>query len=390
MKKKILFVIDTLRMGGAEKSLVNLLNTLDPSRLDISLLLFETGGLLQKDVPEYVHIIEADVITRAMTLELRNYLIGAVKKGKFLAVISRLKMSLNSKLRKKPYFSWDDVSKHIPKLDSSYDVAVGYLEGFPDFYVIDKVNAKKKIGWIHIDITGRKLIDQEKDYYRKFQQIVTISQVCKDEIVNQIPDIAHKVHILENVLVPAEIIKKSQEIVEDTWQDDTLHIVSVGRLDYQKGMDIASQSAKLLKEAGIQFCWHVYGKGVMHDEISEYISNHQISDCFRLEGIRENPYPYMKKADIIVQPSRWEGKSIVLDEAKILGKAIVVTNYPSVTDQIIDGETGVIAQIDPASICAEIIQLLDDSTLKKRLELNASAQENQSIQAVQKFYQLID
>lgn len=389
MKKKVLFVMDTLRMGGAEKSLVSLLKLLDPNRLDISLLLFELGGPLQEEVPDYVHIIEADLLTRAMTLELRNYLVAILKKGHIVAALSRLCMSLRSRFSRHELFNWHIVSHHIPSLDGEYDVVVGYLEGFPDYYVIDKVTAKQKIGWIHIDFTGKKLLKEEKEYYKSFQYLVTISQICKDAIVKQIPELEGKIQILENITIPAEIIKKSEEKIDDTWDGSLFHIVSVGRLDFQKGMDIAAQSAKLLKENNLRFCWHVYGKGTMYNEISNYITDNRISDCFVLEGIRENPYPYMRKADILVQPSRWEGKSIVLDEAKILGKAIVVTDYPSVTDQITDGITGLIAEIDPSSICEKINQVIDNPTLRRSLELNASSEENDSIKAVEQFYKLI-
>ena len=108
-----------------------------------------------------------------------------------------------------------------------------------------------------------------------------------------------------------------------------------------------------------------------------------------LEGLTPNPYPYMKRADLLVQPSRVEGKSIVLDEAKILGKAIVVTNYPSVYDQIEDGVTGIITGMEPEQIADGIQRVLEDAGLRKTLEGNCFRQPNQSIRALNEFYEMI-
>ena len=127
----------------------------------------------------------------------------------------------------------------------------------------------------------------------------------------------------------------------------------------------------------------------MKEELEEYVQNNHMEKEFVLEGIRENPYPYMKKADILVQPSRSEGKSIVLDEAKILGKAIVVTKYPSVYDQIKDRKTGLITEITPEAIAEGIEEIIQNKELKKALENNTLEERNGNNQEVEKIYQMI-
>ena len=174
------------------------------------------------------------------------------------------------------------------------------------------------------------------------------------------------------------------------WDPSKVHIVSVGRLEYLKGMDIAAKTALILKKNGCDFVWHIYGRGLMQEEISQYVKQNNLSDCFILEGQRSNPYPYMKKADIIVQPSRREGKSLVLDEAKILGKAIIVTNYPSVIDQITDRKTGIIVEITPEAIAEGLELLMTDTRLKSDLEDNCRRELNQSGRVVDQFYRLAD
>lgn len=390
--KHVLFVIDTLRMGGAEKSLVSLLNALDPTRVRVDLLVFERGGVLQKDVPDWVRIIEADPVTRAMTLELRKYWKDLLKEGNLLAAGSRLLASLQARRDRKQgkaHFGWKAVSRHIPALQGHYDAAVGYLEGFPDFYVIDKVNADKKIGWIHIDMTNRSPAPREAAYYNRFDTIATISEICRDAFIAHFPEVENRIRIIENVVLPREVREKANEKSSIFWDEERKHLVSVGRLDYQKGMDVAARACKVLKAQGMDVCWHVYGKGIMHDEIMQYVTDNDLSGDFILEGLTPNPYPYMKKADLLVQPSRWEGKSIVLDEAKILGKAIVVTNYPSVYDQIEDGVTGVITGMEPENIADGIRRVMGDPALKRSLEDNCLREPNRSIRAVNAFYEMI-
>lgn len=388
--KHILFVIDTLRMGGAEKSLVSLLKALDPQMVNVDLFLFETGGVLQSEVPEWVNIIGADPVTRGMTLEMRKYLGGVIKKGHLSAAAARLRITLDSKFGHSQKFSWNKIKKHIPGLQEYYDAAIGYLEGFPDFFVIDKVKAKKKIGWIHSDFTGRTITSEAISYYNQFDELVTISDVCKEAFINAVPGTESKINVLENIVLTDEVCRKAESKVIDLWdRSDATQLVTVGRLDYPKGIDIAARTAKVLADRKVPFCWHIYGKGIMKNEIEQYVNENKINDKFILEGIRENPYPYMKKADIIVQPSRWEGKSIVLDEAKILGKAIVVTSYQSVTDQITDRVTGLITEIEPEKIADGIELLIKDKELRRTLEENAENEPNRSFEARDMFYDLI-
>lgn len=390
--KKILLVMPTLRMGGAEKSVVSLLKALDPERVSVDLLLFEGGGALQQEVPSWVNMIEADHVTRAMTLEMRNYFRDLLKKGRVCAAVARALMTIRAGIAAKKHvscFGWGTIAKHIPELGGHYDAAVGYLEGFADFYVVDKVSADKKIGWIHTDMTNRTPAPQEAAYYGRFDAIATISDICRDAFAAHFPAAAEKIQVIENIVLPQDVQDKANVDVSVNWRGDIPNLITVGRLDYHKGIDVAARACKVLKDRGVEVNWHVYGKGIMHDEITRYIEENGLQDNFILEGLALNPYPFMKQAEILVQPSRLEGKSIVLDEAKILGKAIVVTNYPSVADQIEDGVTGLITGMEPEHIADGIQRLLEDESLKHTLEENCLREPNRSIRAVNAFYEMI-
>lgn len=252
--------------------------------------------------------------------------------------------------------------------------------------MIDKVNANKKIGWIHSDLSKQIILPEEREYYSEFDELITISDVCSQSLRNILP--SQTVSVLRNVVLKEDILKKSEEAVN--WDENKIHIVTVGRIEYVKGIDMAFEAAEILNKSKRDFQWHIFGKGSLTESMKQMVKTQKAEDFFIMEGETTNPYAYMRRAEIIVQPSRWEGKSIVLDEAKILGKAIVVTDYPSVFDQISDGVTGLIAKIDPGSIAQIVIRLMDDPNLRRELEFNCSQEANDSFQTIDKFYQLIE
>ncbi|MBQ6272843.1 MAG: glycosyltransferase [Oscillospiraceae bacterium] len=390
--KRLLFVIPTLRMGGAERSLVSLLNALDPARVQVDLLLFEAGGVLQSQLPDWVNVLESDPVTRGMILEIRYHLKEAAKRS-LPAAAARLWMTVRSKLGQKlnlpPKFSWDIVKKHVPKLKKRYDAAIGYLEGFTDFYVIDKVDADRKIGWIHTDISKTRHADKEAAYYAKFDKLVTITEKCRDAILDRYPAFEGKTIVIHNLVSADEVRQKAEESIETEKTPDVYELVTVGRLEYAKGIDIAVETGRILAERGFPFRWHVYGDGSLREEIEKKIEALGLEEKMILHGTVANPYPFIKAADVIVQPSRWEGKSVLLDEAKLLGKAIVVTNYPSVSDQVCHGETGWIVDAKPEAIADGIEHVLHDTVLRAHLEKNCLETPDKTAAILKIFYRMI-
>lgn len=394
--KKILFVIPTMRMGGAERSLVSLLNALDPERVAVDLLLFEAGGVLQKDIPEWVHVIEADPITRGMTLELRKYLPELARKS-IAAAVSRIWMSERAVFKRRlhlpPSFSWNTIKKYLPKLPGHYETAIGFLEGFTDFYVIDKVSADRKIGWIHTNMSARQYLSEEAQYYKIFDGIGVISEQCLHAFSSLYSEAGKRATVIPNVVLPDEVKRKADEAGCAPWSEfggDFHHLITVGRLSEAKGIDVAIEVCYLLKERGLPVIWHVYGEGELREQLEKQISEYNMEGTFILEGLTDNPYPYMKAADVVVQPSRWEGKSLVLSEAKILGKAIVVTNYSSVRDQIQDGQTGLVVGMEPGLIADAIERVITDRDLRETLENNCRKETGNYEENLNAFYRLID
>ncbi len=366
MKKNILFVCASLKVGGAEKSLVNLLNMMDYMRYSVDLLLFQNQGEFLEQVPEDVHIIECGKMMKALydkvpktpdNISMTIY--------KYIAtVVERLKHSAYDDLRAHRWVRF--YKKVCEPLEKDYDVAVAFQSGEPSYFVMDKVQAKRKVTYFHTDISNIELAyDLEYDYLRKFDLIVTISEKCVASIVKYFPEFSNKTVSLENPS-SSEFVKKlaGNNIPKEYEQyKQAIKIVSVGRLVNIKGYDMAIDAAKILVDKGYDIQWFFIGEGVERKKLKKQIEDLQLENNCHLLGLKSNPYPYIRYADILVQSSRYEGKSVVLDEAKILEKLIVVTNYNSVEDQIEHEVNGLIAEMSETGIADAIERIVGDKNL---------------------------
>ena len=230
---------------------------------------------------------------------------------------------------------------------------------------MDKGCAQKKVLWIHNE--NQKLrynVEFDRPYYESCDRIITISQKCLESFVEVFPTLKNKISILENITIKKDILNLGNDGVAVEFEEQNrVKLLSVGRLGAQKGFDLAIKSAKILKDRGVDFIWIILGEGPDRKKLQEQIDADELNNNVKLIGIRSNPYVYIKKCDIFVQTSRFEGKSIVLDEAKIFCKPIVVTNYPTVGDSIVDGQNGLIVEMDECSIADGIQRLLENTIL---------------------------
>ncbi|SDX65681.1 glycosyltransferase [Paenibacillus sp. CF384] len=377
--KKVLFVIPTLTTGGAEKSLVNLLNLFDYSTYRVDLLLFKQEGIFIKQVPKEVNILpipntlkyafkalDADGMKQLSSLNsnIRRYL------GVFLTRVKyKSNRNLGSQIR------WNLLFKQaIKELPGDYDVAISYMHGEAMYYVADKVHAKKKMIWVHNDYNAEGFNKElDRPYVAKFDKIVSISDECVNIFCDSFPDAAARTVYIPN-LTSSSLIKQMArefqpvEYVEARRSDpDKVILLSIGRLVTQKGFDVAIQAAKVMQDQNINFIWYIIGQGELREKLQKQIIEAHVEQRFILLGIRENPYPYYYHCNIFVQPSRYEGKSVALDEAKILAKPIIVSNYDTVKDQIIEDAEGIIVPLEPDQIAQAVINLINDPRKSKQL-----------------------
>lgn len=393
MKQQLLFVLPSLEAGGGEKSLVTLLNCIDYEQYDVDLVLFVPKGIFLKQLPKNVKLLYLNDDYKTFTSGLSSAIVSFLKQGKMGMAFSRLLYTFKSNVIKNKgkaeQYSWNHLKKSIASLPKEYDAAIGFLEKSSIYFVVDCLKAKRKIGFIHNDYVKLDL-DASFDlpYFEKLNTIATVSEQCVTVLKEVFPTQKDKVQLLYNI-VSAKLIHQMAEepIIIDTSKPSLL---SIGRLHPQKGFDIAIEAAALLKKQGLNFVWYIIGEGAERTALEQAITKNDLEKHVVLLGIKENPYPYIKQTTIFVQPSRYEGKSIALDEAKLLHKPIVVTNFTTAKDQINHLKNGIICEMDANSLADVLTSLLQNESLQNELSLHLSKESLGSEDEIDKFYTLVN
>ena len=385
-KKRILFIINNMNIGGSEKALVSLLNEFDYSKFEVDLQLFKQEGMFLHEVPKEVNILKVPQNYQYFDCSITKVLKTLSPK----LIYNRYRFSKIRKKAKSPaeaeQLAWNFLGNALEPLDKEYDVAIGYLEKNPIYFAIDKVRAKKKIGFIHNDYEKIKVnADLDRPYFDKLDYICSVSKHCVEILKGNFPMFEEKIKLIPNLFSENLILKRSKEEVPEAEINTNLfNIVSVGRLAEQKGFDLSIEAAAVLKARNFQFNWFILGEGSLRKPLEDQISDLNLKDQFFLLGNQSNPYKFMGKADLIVQTSIFEGKSIALDEAKVLNKIILATNYPTVSDQITDRVDGCICGFSPNEIANHIILIATDNELKediiRYLDTNKQEVENKILE----------
>lgn len=395
MKRKILFVIESLTLGGAEKSLVTLLNLLDYSKYDVDLLLFAQGGAFQELLPKEVNLLPIPEYFSYNSIPW-NSVVRKIQHP--CMMVSQLKYSINLRMKKsnniqKAVMFWKHSKKCFKTLSTKYDVAIAYAQGVPTFYIAEKVQAKKKIAWVNaVYIPTGKDIKFIKRYYKQYKYINGVSST----VVKQIEEIFNiprkKIVQISDILDDKFALKMAEmkSIVFEDMNSSGYKILTVGRFAKMKGYDLAISAAKILDKKGIDFCWYVVGEGSLRSELEKQIRENKLEEKFILLGSRSNPYPYFKNCDIYVQTSKFEGFGITLAEAKMFHKPIVTTNFEAVTIQFQNEENGLIVDISAEGIANGIIRMITDKRLREKCVTNLCHEKIGNREEVKKLYKLLD
>lgn len=364
--KKLLFMLNTMNIGGTEKSFLNLLGTLSPEEYDVTLLLLEATGGFMEYIPSWVHVetvpeyaeIKPEIMNPPMSVAKQYF-----REHKIWRAARLLAGHLFYKLTgdRTPYFR--TVGKGKARLQEEYDVAIAYAGPF-DFltvYVLYYIRAKEKVQWIHFDVskihfntkTCRKL-------YPRFDRINVVSEEARAALVEKIPEIAPKAKTVLNV-VSAEQCHMMADM-GDGYTDEIpprgIRIVTVGRLSKEKGQDIIPEAAACLKESGVKFRWYLVGDGKLRPEIEQKCDEYGVRDDVVFLGTTPNPYQYLKQADLYVQTSIHEGFCITLAEAKAFELPIISTDCAGAHEQL-DGIPGChVVKRNVPEICDAILREL--------------------------------
>lgn len=395
MKKNLLFVIPGLDAGGGEKSLVNLLGVIDAEKYNIDLILFHKGGLFLNMLPGHVNVMEIGGDYRYFSKGLLSSVMAFAIRFKWPLAVHRFLFALKNKRIKDKAVAeqqaWQNAVKSMPVPEKHYDAAIGFLEKSSVYFVVDRVKADKKIGWIHTNYTSSGMQKSfDAPYFQKLDHIVTVSDECGAVLQDTFPAQKSKVTVMHNIISANTIHRLADSGNAKEIDGSKTSILSIGRLSAEKGFDLAIDACAALTSRGIDVNWYLIGEGKERPMLEQKIKDNQLEGKFHLLGSKENPYPYLKKASIYAQTSRFEGKSIAVDEAKILYKPIVVTNFTTVKDQIEDGKNGIIAAMDPQSIADGVLKIINDSALRDRLTANLHQEQISTESEINTLYRLIE
>ncbi|MBJ8070105.1 glycosyltransferase [Bacillus cereus] len=396
-KKKILITSFDMEIGGVERSLIGLLNTIDYSKYDVDLMLFKHEGEflfllpkmpnLLKEVKQYTtfrksikQILQEGQITIGLTRTLGKILGDA--HGRYVKSAESGYLVIQ--------YGWRITLPFIPKLEEEYDVAISFL--WPHYFIGDKVRAKRKIGWIHTDYSNIKLNrNMEDKMWSKMDNIVAVSEGCRDSFLSSLPNVNKKVEIIENILSPEFVREQAyqEDITEEIQvKSGKIKLVTVGRLSYAKGIDLAMYSLRKLLDQGYDIEWYVVGYGAQEAELRKLLAELNLEKNFFLLGKKTNPYPYIKACDIYVQPSRYEGKAVTVREAQIIGKPVLITNFSTANSQVQDGVDGIITEMGINGIANGIKKLIGDKELRGKLVENTLKGEYGNRNEIDKLYAL--
>lgn len=366
--KKLLFLIHTLGGGGAERVLVNLVNNMDPTQFDVTVMTVVDTGIYKQELAPFIHYCSIIPLHSKSTANKNDSgsLLGHATKIKTLGV-------------KMYTFFW----RHAPLklihkvfIGDKYDVEVAFLEGICAKIIANSCNKNsRKFAWIHVDMVNQHKSknvftseQQERMIYDKFDKIVCVSDYVKDQFYKLLNVEKSKLIVKYNAINANQIISLASE---EFISNNKFTICSVGRLNKQKNYMRLAKCAYKLHSDGYDINTIVIGEGTGREELSEYITKHNMSSYFKLLGFHSNPYPYVKNADLFVCSSDAEGYSTAVVEALILGTPVVTTDCAGMSEILGNTGSGIITKKTVDSLCNGIETLLNDKELYHKTKENA-------------------
>lgn len=398
MKKRIFITIHYLEIGGAETSLIGLLNAIDPEQYDVDLFLYSHRGELLKQVPNTVHLLpeikKYDVIEKPIKEAIQKgfpdiALARLWAKYQFARYAKRNQLKEGSAILQ---YVFDAVTPLLPNINpnTEYDLAISFLT--PHNIVLNKVKAKKKLAWIHTDYTKISVnVEKEIKVWSQFDHIVSISEDVTRSFLSVFPTLAGKIIEIANILSPRTVRAKAlASKVDFPIQNGRVNLLSVGRFTFAKNFDNVPDICRRILQEGCEVYWYIVGYGGDEQLIKEKIKEAEMEEHVILLGKRENSHPFIKECDIYVQPSRFEGNAVTVREAQILCKPVVAANYPTAHSQIKQGIDGIIVPQNNAGCAHEIAQFIKDKELQQKIVGYLKEHDYGNEKEVQKLYSLMN
>ncbi len=341
---KILFFIETLEGGGAEKVLRDLVNHMDQTRFDITVQTVwpcDSSKLLVPGVRYKTTYREKNKLNQ------QRYRVEAE-----LGILYQL---------------------HIK---DDYDIECAYLEMGPTKVMAASTNKKaKKLAWVHCDLTkavGNPIEYAKKtaSWYAKYDQVICVSQNVK-EAFDQVFRNRFDSMVLHNVIDDAAIREKADCPLPGGMQKQRFTILSVGRLSAPKKFIRLLEAHRRLLDDGQSHDLWILGDGPERGMLEQFITAHELQGSVWMPGFIENPYPYMREADLLACSSIYEGYSTFATEGVILGKPIVTTEVSGMRELLGDSEFGLIVDNDDEAFYQGLKRMLCDESLRQAFAAKA-------------------
>ena len=367
MKKKLLILSHAMQLGGAERSLLGLLDVLKESEYEVDLFLLRHEGELLKYIPEHVRLLPEVPAYTVLARPMKTVL----KEGHILLTAARLfARQKAAHFTKRNHlkdcivsleYSHKYTCRFMPNIqpDTEYDLAISYLT--PHYFVAEKVKSKRKIAWIHTDYSQVSLdVESETKMWGKYDRIISISSEVSKSFLSVFPALQDKLFEMENILPERLILEQAEAFTVETEmpKHTGVNLLSIGRFCYAKNFDNVPDICRRIVALGANVKWYIIGFGNGEDLIKERIKEAGMEERVILLGKKVNPYPYIKACDLYVQPSRYEGRAVTVTEAQLLGKPVVITNYPTAASQLKAGIDGTIVPLDNKKCAESIFQII--------------------------------
>ena len=396
--KKILIFSHALEIGGAERALLGLLDSFDYTQYSVDLFLMRHEGELFNQIPEEVNLLPEMPQYASLATPIKR----VIRKGQFGVAFGRTVGKILASCYVKKHniqhdngvgleYSHKYTRGFMPKISAeTYDLAISFLT--PHYFVAEKVNARKKIAWIHTDYSKVAVnAESELAMWDKYDYIATISDSVTYSFLKIFPRLKKKIVKIENIPSPRLIQQQSHVFsIENEMPIQSTRLLSIGRYCYPKNFDNIPDICSRLRVTGLDVKWYIIGFGGDENLIRRKIAEAGMQEYVIMLGKKDNPYPYIKACDLYVQPSRYEGKCVSVREAQILGKPVVITNYSTSASQLEDGVDGVIVPMDNEGCARGIADLLRDPEKRKRLAETCHRRDYSNVQEVEKIYQLME
>lgn len=359
MKKKIIFVSKALWIGGIETALVNLLNNIDYDKYDVTCLVLKAELDMADRINPNCRLL---VIDRDQCITFKDYY--KYKRLYHLTEESESPSKLHQLLMwSVPAIRWAENRLYINYIrnlmkNEIFDTAIIYSDVVAE-PTIRAIKASRYLMFYHHGAMRR--VYHDKIGYKKCEKIIAVSDNQADELKKFVPEYAEKIIAIHNLTNYEEIRNKSLMPIEEKFSKDKFNIVSCGRISREKGMDLAVKAcAKLVADGFDNIKWWIVGGGPAETEVCNLISELNMENYVVMVGMKSNPYPYIKQADLYVQPSRFEGYPMTILEALVLGQPVISTNNNGAKEIIENGKTGILCGVNTDNIRSVVSKIIDN------------------------------